>query len=925
MGTLSLMWATLTHSPWGIAETSNGNNSRPWEINNQLESYLPDIFYSSDYQNEQVMPMTITSPGVDSLETRRKYAIDHIIYPTIGNPNLYVRNEQGYEDDLTVVLRIEEPLFNQIIKGSSLDSAGSSSPWEKSYNLPLRVLGKKIEFKLIPKSMRTKLSESGSCNNNGFDAGKYFSISPSKMIHHLHPSELGFSKDAQLGALDFDGIHSLPVGNYLGRRKTLEFKFNKADLALVCPGMYDLKIESSPYFSESQRNAVRIFSEIPNNGNYSVINITDTQVTVEYKGKRSLVVKGVDNPVVHGLHGEVSEKKFEEMTHHHLLAFVKYINEKIAENEDPAFKNAAFISFNGDLHDGGSPLTTDPAGVADTYNREATAVLSALSNLSIPIVLTAGNHDGYVTMLSQFAKQVQWKNHLESMFSEFGESYRYGMEIGAQANTIGLSMLPLGLDLLTKGDSNNFPSVSAPPGGNHVDIFDGKFVRDVSVSYEGWRGIRYSKANIPLFDGFNQWRKTYGPLYSSFRFGKNFFINLNTYDLRQHRRTGWGMYTVNYGGNISPFQMDWIARQVQKAQTKGLDIVMLAHHDPRGGHRGQDFPYNFRQINFDGVKDSFLNYIKGEVLNPQICKLPDQVKDAATHLNCMHDGLQEWMRPDIEFDCPVSEKDPETRLCREQKTKNSNFFSGYQLLKIINDNTNVRTLLFGHTHYNSVEVKFGPDEELIPSQIKIDPEQRSRLMAAERFGVLRNNIFANELKKYTLFLAGRLPGLPELYQFIKDEKTPTDNTELPTDGVGTDKYESMWSYLTGESKDIPVFDLRKLGFVDETHLKGQDRELVVLRMTSGADLADQKVESQSMIGFSVFNFNNNDQQDKKKLNEVIYYQWRKPSKYLFFKSAQFEPIGTLSLNRKADLNTKRLEELFSESENDPGLGFTPAD
>jgi hypothetical protein len=572
------------------------------------------------------------------------------------------------------------------------------------------------------------------------------------------------------------------------------------------------------------------------------------------------------------------------------------------------------------LHDGGSPLTIDPAGVADTYNREASAVITALSDLSLPIVLTAGNHDGYVTMLSQYAGQLKWQEHLTAMFSEFGDTYRYGMEIGSQADKLGLSATPISFNLLTNSDYKKYPSVLAPAGGNHLDVFNGKFVRDVSQSYEGWKGVPYTKANVPLFDGFNQWRKTYGPLYTSFRFGKNYFININSYDLRQHRRTGWGMYTVNYGGNISPFQLDWISRQMQKAESQGLDIVVLAHHDPRGGHRGQDFPYNFKQIEFEGAKDSFFNYIKGEVLNPQVCKLPDDTKPVGSYVNCMHDGLQEWMRPDNEFDCPVSEKDSETRVCSDQRTKPTNFFSGYALLKLINNSTNVRTLLFGHTHYNSVEVKYGA-EELIPSVITIDAEQRKRLMAAEHFGILRNTVFLSQLEKYKKFIDGKLASLPNFFKFASSEDEASDNTELPNEGVTESEHENMWSYLSGESKEVAQFDLKKLGFVQETNLKGNDRELVVLRMTSGVDLADQEVDEQPMIGFSVFNFNNNQSQERKQLNEVTYYQWRKAPKYMPWQSDAFQQVGTMELNRKASLATKRLEELIAEKP----PGFTHAE
>ena len=68
-----------------------------------------------------------------------------------------------------------------------------------------------------------------------------------------------------------------------------------------------------------------------------------------------------------------------------------------------------------------------------------------------------------------------------------------------------------------------------------------------------------------LYDGFYQWQRTYGPLTASWKFGKNRYVALNSFELRQHRRSGWGMYTVNYGGGMTDVQMGWLDRELARS------------------------------------------------------------------------------------------------------------------------------------------------------------------------------------------------------------------------------------------------------------------------------------------------------------------------------------------------------------------------
>ena len=129
--------------------------------------------------------------------------------------------------------------------------------------------------------------------------------------------------------------------------------------------------------------------------------------------------------------------------------------------------------------------------------------------------------------------------------------------------------------------------------------------------FGGWKEIPRNERNFILYDGFYQWQKTYGPLYYSHKFGKNVYLSLNSFELRQHKRSGWGMYTVNYGGGMSDVQMTWLDRELLRARSEESDVVVLAHHDPRGGHNGLDHGYYFEQLEYRSVYQSAISYLVG--------------------------------------------------------------------------------------------------------------------------------------------------------------------------------------------------------------------------------------------------------------------------------------------------------------------------
>ena len=155
-------------------------NERPWEVvSNKGESYLTNVFYADPSENEQIMPWAIDDTHVQ---------IDRLIYPTIGNPNLYVKSDS--EDEVVLVLRIEDNAYDHLLPSRTPEGNGS----------PLSAVTLKqdddnaINFFLVAKSARSA-AESPSAQQSG--AGIY-KIKPSisninqriiKNLSHRHLKE----------------------------------------------------------------------------------------------------------------------------------------------------------------------------------------------------------------------------------------------------------------------------------------------------------------------------------------------------------------------------------------------------------------------------------------------------------------------------------------------------------------------------------------------------------------------------------------------------------------------------------------------------------------------------------------------------------------------------------------------------------------
>lgn len=750
----------------------------PWEIRSeQGETYVPNVFYAEATDNEQIMPLK----GDDG-----RYGIDRMIYPTLGNPNIYVRTDPA--DSLTVVLRMEESAIAHLTP-TEVEVPGTSDRKLELHETP----GNALAFELVRRGGREAYTET--------DRVTYFEQDAN--LHRIQPSEIWVK----------------PVDPRMPeafkKRRTLRVIFRQEALEHLPAGLYDLRFEAvaagrfvqgesgNSNVYEAQYNAVRIYDLGNTPDEYNVLNVTDTQVSM----------------------GDLYDSK----TKAHLHEFVSYVN----ASTDPEVTNSKFITFNGDLHNGGSPGGIRQRFVANTYRDEAREIVQTLKQLRYPIFLTIGNHDGYVSMghVAGGIKAID-----AAVFDNMGRVIR---DAGS-TEWPGFSMAKMDAYLQRTKET---------PGGLHRDIFVGSFVRRPAWTFaEGWISVPREERNMVLYDGLQQWQRSYGPTYFSHRFGKNHYISVNTFELRQHRRSGWGMYTVNYGGGMSDVQLEWLSRELGRTDSDGMDAVLLAHHDPRGGHKGKDFPYYFDQLEYTGMGVSAKNYLEQKFLTPFICgSAPSWMLTDAKNSDCLHDGLQEWMRADEEFDCDEADRlsdgrcdtsrfDPALPIAQRRAPR----FSGYELISLLALHPSARTLLLGHTHYHSLEMLVEGDE-LIPSVVALDEAQRKRLASAEVTNPLR--------------------GL--------SEQTPSDPTNAEYDPEKTNEQ------AIEERNGRLIMHLELAGHRIHRTVEGARRELAIVRLTSNADLTHQLADGNAMMGFSVMVVRHRDDAraySNPQIDKLRYYQ-----------------------------------------------------
>ncbi|AKU99005.1 hypothetical protein AKJ09_05669 [Labilithrix luteola] len=742
---------------------------KPWEIiSNKGETYLPNVFYADASQNEQIMPWTLDGHA----------QIDRLIYPTIGNPNLYTKSDAT--DQFMVVLRIEDAAFEPA--GATVEPVANSALSRMIVNNNDPANG--FAFLLVSRDARPVATEADRVVSSGAGTG----------VYRVYPQQIY--------------VNPIPADmpEVFKQRKTIRFVFKQEAMANVPPGLYDVRFEvrrdnqlhttpGGPKIFEYQYNAVRVFDTEPEE--YSAVNITDTQVSVG--------------------------SSYDAKTKTQLEEVVQFLN----TTNEPAVRNASFITFNGDLHNGGSPGTLRQRPVAWTYNDEAKVIVDSLKYLPLPIFLTVGNHDGYVST-------GQVPSAVSTIDSAVFDSLEKVVNEASPKAWPGFGY-PAFKTYLDQTAAAGFL------GGNHRDLFGGTFMRQpaksgASTFANDWKEVPREDRNYILYDGFYQWQKTYGPLNYSWKFGKNFYVSLNSFELRQHRRSGWGMYTVNYGGGMSDVQLEWLDRELLRAKVTGDDVVLLAHHDPRGGHQNLDQGYYFDQLEYGSIYQSAINYIAQGVFNTAACQLPDWVLPRSQQESCIHDGLQEWMRADEEFDCAWDERKNGTcdKALFDPKSGGTHtlYFSGVELVNRIASNPQLRTVVLGHTHYNQLEV-LQTGDHLLPNESPV-----STAAAAAEFAMLE---VQNPIRGFSVL--GEQRGMQGVARMARGN-ADYDIHEL---GMG------LLAARNARFSELLTPALAK-GQRTLDASTGLGRELVVLRLVSNADLANQTYNSQSALGFGVLHF-----------------------------------------------------------------------
>lgn len=777
---------------------------RPWEVvSNRGETYLANVFYADPIENEQIMPWTIDG----------RTQIDRLIYPTIGNPNLYAKADTAGKaaDELVMVLRLEPNAYEHLAPVVTRDEGGILSKVALTENDQ-----QSISFFLVARSARA----SAEASTSAVPGPSVIRITPTKILQNPEPADMPAE---------------------LKKRHTLRFVFDKAAMANVPAGLYDARFEvrkNGQLFAnvfEYQYNAVRVFDNEPDE--YSALNVTDTQVSV-----------GVE---------------YKTLTADKLDDFVDGLN----VSSDPQVKNAAFITFNGDLHNGGSPGSVRQRIVAKTYMDEAKRILNSLKRLKYPIFLTAGNHDGYAAI-----------GHAPGAVKSFDNAVGDSLQkvIGEQNNK---AWPDFNWEQYAAFLTKTLPT----PGGLHKDIYGGAFTRTAGAETFGgsFKEVPRAERNMILYDGFYQWQKTYGPLYASWTFGKNRWVSMNSFELRQHRRTGWGMYTVNYGGGVSKPQMEWLDRELARGKDASEEVVVLMHHDPRGGHKGVDLGYYSPTLEYRDIAQSTINYLLNDKLVPLVCKKPELSLSIEERESCLHDGLQEWMAPDAEF---------EGRL-------DSFYLSGVELLKRFVKNTNARTLVLGHVHFNSLEV-MQPGDVLVPNRLAMDSAAKQTTAALEIANPVRRVAWEDTLLpavapqwRFAPVDTKRLANLPFM---IASMEAPPIDTPLDVQTMST------WRTTMGDmlARALPKAPMTMGAPQIEPH------ELAIVRFTSGADLSSQTYDGQSMFGYSVLHVTK--QSDAPRVNRLSFF--------IHTGVDAFAKVQTVDLDRTKSVKTRDatnpVQELF---------------
>jgi hypothetical protein len=153
----------------------------------------------------------------------------------------------------------------------------------------------------------------------------------------------------------------------------------------------------------------------------------------------------------------------------------------------------------------------------------------------------------------------------------------------------------------------NKPIVIVP--GNH----------DGMTAYEQYAQGEHSECclgpesgNRVAYDGLHHYRRTIGPLYFAFDWGKTRYLCMNSFELDRRERLGFHAVVANWGGFVRAEQCAWLEQELEDAAASGRHAVVLMHHDPRGGSEGDALGYysDIRPYRFDSLVDIVISYAR---------------------------------------------------------------------------------------------------------------------------------------------------------------------------------------------------------------------------------------------------------------------------------------------------------------------------
>ena len=263
--------------------------------------------------------------------------------------------------------------------------------------------------------------------------------------------------------------------------------------------------------------------------------------------------------------------------------------------------------------------------------------------------------------------------------------------------------------------------------------------------------------------------------------------------------------------------------------------------------------------------------------------------------DCYNDGLQEWMLPDHDYGCKDEEKlvttvgqKVITGECNQELfsdklpegVRRNHRYTGYELIHHITTTAGLRTLLLGHTHYNTVEL-LTPGSNVVPDEVVLSSDNHKKY--AEVFT-------ANEAS-----LPMRL--LSRVWGKLKK------NSDGQVDEAEEAKAIAEYKALGIEQKNLKNLQVTKLLFGPGSkhsfaHKISKEKEIAIIRTVSVSSLTSQSVaaDDSSAYGFTVFEVNSKSSRHgywAPTLNEITYM-------HTTGANASYEPVGeVLAIDRSA--------------------------